>query len=155
MAWDEWEQAKAAVASRNDSEQMRLNRLPAEGSGPTGTGGGSPDLVVHDDVLGKLGDMARSLRDQLSKDGDHARVATFEASNDLFNGGLDMGAGLLEVHDAWNTKLATLKEACGHISNGLDYSRSTHRKTEQKIVLGMKALDGTLMTQSRIYDQIK
>ncbi|MEU3303385.1 hypothetical protein ABZ729_26770 [Streptomyces sp. NPDC006678] len=155
MAWDEWEQAKAAAANRSEPTQMRLNQLPAEGSGPSGTGGGSGDLVVHDDVLGKLGDMARSLREQLSNYGDHARVATFEASNDLFNSGLDMGAGLLQVHDAWNTKLATLKEACGHISNGLDYSRSTHRKTEQKLVLGMNALDGTPMTQSRIYDQIK
>ncbi|MFI1940571.1 hypothetical protein ACH44C_25895 [Streptomyces purpureus] len=150
MAWDEWEQSKAATA------QMRLNQLPAEGSGPGGPGGGgSGDLVVHDDVLGALGDMARSLRDQLSDHGDHARVATFEASNNLFNGGLDIGAGLLEVHDAWITKLATLKEACGHISNGLDYSRSTHRETEQKIELGLKALDGTPMTASRIYDQIK
>ncbi|MEV4684777.1 hypothetical protein [Streptomyces kurssanovii] len=148
MAWDEWEQSKAAVASRADTTQMRLNQLPAEGSA-------GQDLVVHDDVLGKLGDMARSLRNGLSTHGDHARVATFEASNDLFNNGLDMGAGLLEVHDAWNTKLATLKEACGHISNHLDYSRSVHAKTERKIELDMKALDGTLMTASRISDLLK
>ncbi|MFI2348319.1 hypothetical protein ACH492_14980 [Streptomyces sp. NPDC019443] len=146
MAWDEWEQAKSGSA------QTRLNQLPAEGGGG---GGGQSDLTVHDDELGKLGDMARSLREQLSTDGDHARVATFEASNELFNGGLDMGAGLLEVHDAWSTKLATLKEACGHISNHLDYSRSTHAKQETKINLGMQALDGKTMTVSRIYDQIK
>jgi hypothetical protein len=145
MAWDEWEQAKSGSA------QTRLNQLPAEGGG----GGGQSDLTVHDDELGKLGDMARSLREQLSTDADHARVATFEASNELFNGGLDMGAGLLEVHDAWSTKLATLKEACGHISNHLDYSRSTHAKQETKINLGMRALDGKTMTVSRIYDQIK
>ncbi|MGW7464076.1 hypothetical protein ACWGJT_05075 [Streptomyces xantholiticus] len=148
MAWDEWEQSKAAVASRADTTQMRLNQAPA------GANAGQ-DLVVHDDALGKLGDMARSLRNQLSTHGDHARVATFEASNDLVNNGLDMGAGLLEVHDAWNTKLATLKEACGHISNHLDYSRSVHAKAEQKIELDMKALDGTLMTASRINDLIK
>jgi hypothetical protein len=148
MAWDEWEQTKAAVASRADTTQTRLNQAPA------GANAGQ-DLVVHDDVLGKLGDMARALRSQLSTHGDHARVATFEASNDLVNSGLDMGAGLLEVHDAWNTKLATLKEACGHISNHLDYSRSVHAKTEQKIELDMKALDGTLMTASRIRDLLK
>lgn len=105
MAWDEWEQAKSG------STQTRLNQLPAEGGG---SGGGKDDLTVHDDELGKLGDLARSLREQLSTDGDHARVATFEASNQLFNDGLDMGSGLLEVHDAWSTKLATLKEACAH-----------------------------------------
>ncbi|MFK4224222.1 hypothetical protein OG729_23345 [Streptomyces sp. NBC_00210] len=146
MAWDEWEQAKSS------STQTRLNQLPAEGGG---SGGGKDDLTVHDDELGKLGDLARSLREQLSTDGDHARVATFEASNQLFNDGLDMGSGLLEVHDAWSTKLATLKEACAHISNHLDYSRSTHAKQEHKIVTGMQSLDGKTMTVSRIYDEFK
>lgn len=148
MAWDEWEQAKSSSA------QTRLNQLPADGGGGSG-GGGKDDLTVQDDELGKLGDMARSLRDQLSTDGDHARVATFDASNQLFNDGLDMGSGLLQVHDAWSTKLATLKEACAHISNHLDYSRSTHAKQEKKIVTGMQSLDGKTMTVSRIYDQFK
>nr|WSZ98105.1 hypothetical protein OH820_22725 [Streptomyces sp. NBC_00857] len=147
MAWDEWEQAKSSSA------QTRLNQLPADGGGSGG--GGKDDLTVQDDELGKLGDMARSLRDQLSTDGDHARVATFDASNQLFNDGLDMGSGLLQVHDAWSTKLATLKEACAHISNHLDYSRSTHAKQEKKIVTGMQSLDGKTMTVSRIYDQFK
>ncbi|MFF1421146.1 hypothetical protein [Streptomyces sp. NPDC058280] len=146
MAWDEWEQAKFSSA------QTRLNQLPTERGG---SGGGKDDLTVNDDGLGKLGDLARSLREQLSTDGDHARAATFEASNQLFNDGLDMGSGLLEVHDAWSTKLATLKEACAHISNHLDYSRSTHAKQEQKIVTGMQSLDGKTMTVSRIYDQFK
>ncbi|MFJ5221699.1 hypothetical protein [Streptomyces sp. NPDC088400] len=148
MAWDEWEQAKSSSA------QTRLNQLPADGGGGSG-GGGKDDLTVQDDELGKLGDMARSLRDQLSTDGDHARVATFDASNQLFNDGLDMGSGLLQVHDAWSTKLATLKEACAHISNHLDYSRSTHAEQEKKIVTGMQSLDGKTMTVSRIYDQFK
>ncbi|ALC20042.1 hypothetical protein ACH46N_00080 [Streptomyces pristinaespiralis] len=145
MAWDEWEQVKAASAASGSA--TRLNQLAASGSGS------GSDLTVHDNVLGKLGDMARSLHGQLATDGDHARVATFEASNDLFNGGLDMGAGLLEVHDAWNTKLRTLREACGHISNHLDHSRSTHAAEEKKIVLGMQDADGRTMTVSRIYDQ--
>ncbi|MFD5116683.1 hypothetical protein ACFWNG_30950 [Streptomyces sp. NPDC058391] len=152
MAWDEWEQAK--VGAEPGSAQTRLNQLPADGGAGT-SGGGKSDLTVHDDELGKLGDMARTLREHLSTDGDHARAATFDASNELFNGGLDMGSGLLELHDAWNTKLATLKEACAHISNHLDYSRSTHAKQERKIVTGMQSADGKTMTVSRIYDQIK
>ncbi|MEV6395771.1 hypothetical protein AB0M39_13485 [Streptomyces sp. NPDC051907] len=150
MAWDEWEQAKSGAIDAQ-STQMRLNGAP--GGHPST--GGKDDLTVYDDELGKLGDLARSLREQLSGDGDHARVATFEASNDLFNNGLDMGSGLLEVHDAWSTKLATLKEACGHISNHLDYSRSTHTKQERKIVLGLMDEGGNLMTVSRIHDQFK
>lgn len=146
MTWDEWEQAKAE-SSAADPIRTRLNQLPAQGGASTG------DLVVHDDELGKLGDLARSLRQQLSADGDHARTATFEAANDLFNGGLEMGGALLEVHDAWLTKLGTLKEACGHISNHLDHSRSTQGAQERKIVTGMQSLDGGLMTVSRINQQ--
>ncbi|MEO3976234.1 hypothetical protein [Streptomyces sp. CAU 1734] len=144
MTWDEWERSKANAA------RMSLNQLPAEGSGAAG---GAGDLVVHDDTLGRLGELARSLRDRLGKDGDHARVATFDAAVSLSNDGLDMGGGLLEVHDAWSTKLATLREACGHISNHLDFSRSVHREDERKIELGLRSADGKPMTASRIRDQ--
>ncbi|MER6999262.1 hypothetical protein [Streptomyces sp. NPDC000410] len=68
MAWDEWEQAKTAAANRSETDRMRLNQLPAEDKPSSGPGGGSGDLVVHDDVLGALGDMARSLRDQELQD---------------------------------------------------------------------------------------
>ncbi|MGS2589746.1 hypothetical protein [Streptomyces hebeiensis] len=155
MVWDEWEQAKAGGGGGGPAG-TRLNQLASNRSGGnSGSGGGQRDLIVHDDELGKLGDMARTLREQMANDGDHARVATFDASTELFNDGLDMGAGLLELHNAWNTKLATLKEACAHISNHLDYSRSSHAKQEQKIVTDMRDADGNTMTVSRIYDQIR
>ncbi|MFJ6069423.1 hypothetical protein ACIQFU_01035 [Streptomyces sp. NPDC093065] len=122
MAWDEWEPIKAEAVQRQ-SAHTRLNQLPAEAGG----GSDSGDLVVHDDELGKLGNLAYDLLTQLSTDGDVARPSTFTASNSLFNDGLDMGAALLEVHDGWNTQLRTLKEACAHISNHLDFSRAGTR----------------------------
>ncbi|GAA4916339.1 hypothetical protein ACFPM3_21565 [Streptomyces coeruleoprunus] len=131
MAWDEWEQAKQDAAAT----RTRLNQLPpgADGRAPSPRA----DLVVHDDVLGALGDLARRLRDQVSRDGDHARVATSEAATELTADGLDTGGGLRAVHDAWITKLATLKDACAHISNHLDYSRATHRQDDHKIATDM------------------
>ncbi|MGV9290468.1 hypothetical protein [Streptomyces sp. NPDC003719] len=146
MAWDEWEQLKADTAGGRQTH-LRLNHLPAESGG-----GGDANLVVHDDELGKLGNMAYDLRERLHVDGDFARPSTFTASNDLFNDGLDMGSALLEVHDAWNTQLQTLNEACAHISNHLDYSRARHAKDEAHIVTGMRNATGDLMTTSRIND---
>src|SRR5690606_1523029 len=87
MAWDEWEQIKAEVAQKQ-ATSMQLNRVaPDPGHGG---GGAAPDLVVHDDQLGKLGNMAYDLRERLRVDGDLARPSTFKASIDLFNDGLDM-----------------------------------------------------------------
>ncbi|MEU3823337.1 hypothetical protein AB0E74_27540 [Streptomyces sp. NPDC030392] len=138
MAWDEWEQAKKDATTR-----MRLNQLPPDAQGPAM----SPDLVVHDKVLGAIGDMARELRDRVSRDGDHARAATAEAASELTADGLDLGGAMSAVHDAWTTKLATLKDACAHISNHLDYSRAVHAKDDQKVAADMPV--------SRIWDAIK
>lgn len=138
MAWDEWEQAKQDAATR-----MRLNQLPPDAGGPAV----NPDLVVHDQVLGALGDLARDLRARVSRDGDHARTATAEAASELAADGLDLGGAMSAVHDAWTTKLATLKDACAHISNHLDYTRSVHAADDRKIAADMPV--------SRIWDAIK
>lgn len=133
MAWEEWEQLKADAAERQ-AGQMRLNQLPV---GPGGRVG--QDLVVHDNVLGKLGNMAYDLRERFRVDSDHARQATFDASVELGNDGLDTGSALTELHDAWNSKAKVLKDACAHISNGLDFARSQHAKDEDKVATSIKA----------------
>lgn len=117
MSWNEREELKAEAVQRN-STQMQLNRLPDDPG--TGTGGGpsSADLVVHDDALGALGNLAYDLREQ------------FKASVNLFNDGLDLGAALTEMHDAWNAQQQALKGACAHISNHLDFTKAQHAKDE-------------------------
>ncbi|MEC4019184.1 hypothetical protein [Streptomyces sp. H27-D2] len=142
MAWDEWEQLKTQAADKR-SANMQLNQLPAEGGGGAADG----DLVVHDDELGKLGNVAYELREKFRVDSDFARPTTFTASVDLFNDGLDMGAALTELHDAWNTQTQTLKEACAHISNHMDFTRAQHAKDEVHIQ--------TEMSVSKINDYIK
>ncbi|MFD5965916.1 hypothetical protein ACFWGR_06770 [Streptomyces sp. NPDC060311] len=147
MAWEEWEQIKAEAAQQQPT-RMQLNQLPGNVGGDTSPG----DLVVHDDELGKLGNMAYDLLSQVSTDADMARPSTFTASNALFNDGLDMGSALLEVHDGWNTQLGTLKEACAHISNHLDFTRARHAEDESYVETGMHNAAGDLMTPSRIND---
>ncbi len=150
MAFDEeWMQAKERAAQ---SAAMQLNKLDA-GGGSSGNNGG--DLVVHDDQLGALGNMAHDLRSKLSVYGDQARPSTFDASIELFTDGLEMGSALTGLHDAWQTQLGTLKEACAHISNHLDYTKASHAKDEVKIATEMRNLEGQRMSVSRIYDFIK
>ncbi|WP_030737088.1 MULTISPECIES: hypothetical protein [Streptomyces] len=142
MAWDEWEQLKSEAAARNHAP-MRLNEAAPAGGGSAGNG----DLIVHDDELGRMGDTAYELRQKFGVDSDHARPSTFTASVDLFNDGLDMGAALTELHDAWNSQTKTLKDACAHISNHFDYTRAQHAKDQVKVA--------TSMPVSKIDDYIK
>ncbi|MER7697241.1 MULTISPECIES: hypothetical protein [unclassified Streptomyces] len=142
MAWDEWEQLKSEAAQR-DSARMRLNEATPGGGGTAGDG----DLVVHDDELGKMGNTAYELRQKFGVDSDFARPSTFTASIDLFNDGLDMGAALTELHDAWNTQAGTLKDACAHISNHFDFTRAQHAKDQVQVA--------TSLPVSKIDDYIK
>ncbi|MFF8915642.1 hypothetical protein ACF08M_20530 [Streptomyces sp. NPDC015032] len=149
MAWDEWEQLKNNAAEKY-SAHMQLNQIPADGGGGAADG----DLVVHDDELGKMGNTAYELRQKFGTDSDFARPSTFTASIDLFNDGLDMGSALTELHDAWNTQTATLKEACAHISNHFDFTRAQHSKDEVHVDTAMRNAGGDLMSVSKINDYI-
>ncbi|MBQ1108044.1 hypothetical protein ACFW84_26890 [Streptomyces anulatus] len=120
----EWAELRAAAAERG---AMQINSAPAQG------GGGSADLVVNRDDLGAIGNDAYELRTKLSKDGDHARPATFDAAIALTNGNFASGSAVLKVHDFWQTHLKTLLDSCAHISNHLDYTKALHAKDDVKI----------------------
>ncbi|MFF8504232.1 hypothetical protein ACF07L_26795 [Streptomyces anulatus] len=120
----EWAELRAAAAERG---ALQINSAPAQG------GGGSADLVVNRDDLGAIGNDAYELRTKLSKDGDHARPATFDAAIALTNGNFASGSAVLKVHDFWQTHLRTLLDSCAHISNHLDYTKALHSKDDVKI----------------------
>ncbi|MFJ5047845.1 hypothetical protein [Streptomyces sp. NPDC088719] len=120
----EWAELRAAAADRSATQ---LNSAPATG------GGGASDLVVNRDDLGAIGNDAYDLRTKLSKDGDHARPATFDAAIALTNGNFASGSAVLKVHDFWQTHLRTLLDSCAHISNHLDYTKAQHAKDDVKI----------------------
>ncbi|MFE9335172.1 hypothetical protein [Streptomyces sp. NPDC007063] len=136
MTFTEWEEAKAHAAG---DTRMRLNGYPAADH-PGGGSGGSLDLVVKDDELGKLGHLAYGLRQQLSSDGGHAATASGEAATSLTGEGLDMGAALGDLNEAWETKLKTLKDACGQLSEHLDYTRTASNRDEDKITEAMSSI---------------
>ncbi|MFF8613086.1 hypothetical protein [Streptomyces sp. NPDC015350] len=128
MAWNEWEQIKTEAA-RQRPTHMQTNGV----GGSAGASGGAADLVVNQDDLGAVGHEAYLLRSRLSRDGDHARSATFDAAIALTNGNFTSGAQLLKVHDRWNNQLRTLLDACARISDHLDYSKSVHAGNDADI----------------------
>lgn len=136
VTFTEWEEAKAHAAG---DTRMRLNGYPAADHPGCGTGS-ALDLVVEDDELGKLGNLAYGLRQQLGSDGGHAAAASGEAATSLTGEGLDMGAALGDLNEAWETKLKTLKDACGQLSDHLDYTRAAHHKDEDKITGAMSSI---------------
>ncbi|MER6157227.1 hypothetical protein ABT147_17030 [Streptomyces sp. NPDC001868] len=139
----EWAELRAAAAERT---AMRINSAPATGGG--GGGGGGKDLVVNRDDLGAIGNDAYDLLGRLTKEGDIARPATFDAAIALTNGNFVSGSAVLKVHDFWQTHLRTLLDACAQISNHLDYSKAQHAKDEAKI-------EGDLMRTSVLSDYMK
>ena len=118
------------------------------GGGGGGYGPVNPDLAVNQDNLGAIGHEAYGLRTRLSKEGDHARVATFEAAIALTNGKFVAGSALCQVHDRWNTHLRTLLDACTHVSNHLNYTKSAHAKDDVQI-------GGDLISVSKLNEYLK
>ncbi|OLZ66716.1 hypothetical protein AVW11_15000 [Streptomyces amritsarensis] len=127
MSFDEEWSAARATASSNAA--MRLNQAPADPGG--GTGGA--DLAFHQDQIGAVGSEAYKLHTRLQTDGKHAATATTEAAGALTREGFASGAALLKAGNLWETQVKTLVAACANISNGLNYSLSSHAKDEQQL----------------------
>ncbi|WP_030771714.1 hypothetical protein [Streptomyces sp. NRRL F-2664] len=123
---EEWSAARATASSQ---VAMRLNQAPADPGG--GTGGA--DLALDQDQIGAVGSEAYKLHTRLQTDGKHAATATTEAAGALTREGFASGAALLKANSVWESQVKTLVAACANISNGLNYSLSSHAKDEQQL----------------------
>ncbi|GHJ36131.1 hypothetical protein [Streptomyces sp. TS71-3] len=126
MAWDEWEQLKAAAAEKH-SARMELNSTP--GDNPSAGG----DLQVSQKDLAAVGDRAYKLWDRLGRDGKYADATTEKAAGDLKAHNLQLGAALSTTQAEWGKQLRTLLDACAQISNHLDYTGKVHSGNDQFI----------------------
>ncbi|MFE7277468.1 hypothetical protein [Streptomyces sp. NPDC057623] len=122
MAWEEWEQLKAAATERH-STQMQLNQLPVD---PGGGGGTQGDLVVGHADLEAVGKAAHALFEDFTTYSGHARVASTAAAGGLKGEGFALGAALAHVTERWSEQSKTLLDACAHISNHLRYTKNLH-----------------------------
>lgn len=127
MAWDEWEQLKAAAAERATA-QMQLNQVADPGGG--GTHG---DLVVGHSDLEAVGKAAHDLFEDFTRYSGHARVASEAAAGGLKSEGFALGGALAHVAKRWGEQTRTLADACAHISNHLRYTKSLHAADDSYI----------------------
>ncbi|MFF1497877.1 hypothetical protein [Streptomyces sp. NPDC058304] len=128
MSFDEeWAAARATAAA---DVSMRLNHVPVE---PGGSGGSGGDLELNQDHIGAIGTEAYKLYSRLQTDGKHAATATSEAAGALTKESFVSGAALLKVNAMWESQVKTLVAACANISNGLNYSLTSHAKDEQQL----------------------
>ncbi|MFD3330771.1 hypothetical protein [Streptomyces sp. NPDC058701] len=125
MSFDEeWSAARATATA---SVAMRLNQVAPE------PGGGGGDLEVNQDHIGAIGSEAYKLHTRLQTDGKHAATATTEAAGALTRENFASGAALSKAQTTWESQVKTLVAACANISNGLNYSLSSHAKDEQQL----------------------
>jgi hypothetical protein len=145
MAWEEWEQAKAAVRERRET-RMQLNQ--------TAPGSGSADaaLVVNRDDLGAVGHEAFILHGELKRRADIAGAgadpngsgSTMQAAIGLTSCNLGLGAELASTVEVWNAQVKHVLQACAHISNHLDYSRKLHAHEDARIADELRGRTGPL-----------
>ncbi|MDA5285042.1 hypothetical protein ACWGHM_04330 [Streptomyces sp. NPDC054904] len=139
MSFDEEWSAARATAAANVS--LRLNQ-----ASPPGPHAGGADLELNQDHIGAVGSEAHRLHSRLQTDGKHAAAATAEAAGALTREGFASGAALSRVNTRWESQVKTLVAACAQISNGLNYSLSSHHRDEQQLYAAFTTskLDGYL-----------
>ncbi|MFC9286771.1 hypothetical protein [Streptomyces sp. NPDC057052] len=128
MAWEEWEQLKAAAAERRTT-QMQLNQMPAD-QGGTGSGGGVGKLRSDKAAWTKAGEDVGSLREDLGKAWGKAESGQT---------GLGKGTGILTaatqqgVYDSWERRVKDISELCDGLAGVLEKIGNDQLRTDQAI----------------------
>ncbi|MER6994685.1 hypothetical protein [Streptomyces sp. NPDC000410] len=108
MAWEEWDQIKAEVTTRQ-ADQMRLNQLAPERGG----GGTTPDLASSP---AKKQAAVKAINDDLEpgveRDGKHAAVSVSAVVKEFGardGHGWDTSGALKKAHEAWEKQVKMLR----------------------------------------------
>ncbi|TVZ75923.1 hypothetical protein [Streptomyces sp. BK340] len=129
MAWDEWEQLKAAAVERQ-SAHMQLNQLPADLGGTSSGGGVSGKLRSDKAAWSTAGDGVGDLRDNISK----ALAQLGEGQKGL---GKDSGcltaAAQREVHTSWERYVGDVSGRCDKLAGLLEKVGNDQLRTDEAI----------------------
>ncbi|GAA2576121.1 MULTISPECIES: hypothetical protein [Streptomyces] len=153
MVWDEWETLKADAAARQ-STGMQLDQLA-----PSGSGGGQ-DLVVYQDDLGAVGHDAYLLFEGISEKADIAGAGadktgagtSARAASSLTSAGFAMGPALKSTVEIWTSQVDSVRQACAHISDHLDFSKKRHAEDDAKVG---SVIRGQALPVSRLNEYFK
>ncbi|MDF3141214.1 MULTISPECIES: hypothetical protein [unclassified Streptomyces] len=142
MAWDEWEQLKAAVAERH-AAQMQLNQLPADQGGSSTSGVyGPPSGKLRSDraAWSKAGKDVGALRGNIGK-----ALAKLEDGQK----GLGDASGSLtaaaqrDVYDSWERYVKDVSRRCDALAGVFEKVGNDQMRTDEAV----KAEIATLKVQ--------
>ncbi|MFF0386023.1 hypothetical protein [Streptomyces sp. NPDC004286] len=130
MAWEEWDQLKAAAVERQ-SAQMRLNQLPGDLGSSTPVGGGISGRLRSDKAAwSKAGSDVGDLRDNISK-------ALTKLEQDTKGLGEDAGcltaAARREVHTSWERYVKGVSGRCEKLAGLLENVGKDQLRTDEAI----------------------
>ncbi|MFB6671798.1 hypothetical protein ACFCWG_05220 [Streptomyces sp. NPDC056390] len=79
-----------------------------------------------------------------------------QAATALKVGNFEMGSALeTTAVSVWTTQVETVLQACGHISDHLDYSKKLHAQGDATIAVDLHQRDGSAVPVSRLNDLLK
>lgn len=124
MAWEEWEQLKAATAEQH-STQMQLNQVEPD------SGGGTGNLVSNKAAWAKAGQDIGSLREGIG-------TALGKLSEGQKGLGADTGcqtsAAQKEVQDSWESYLKSVSRRCGSLAGLLEKIGNDQLTTDKAVM---------------------
>ncbi|MVO90083.1 hypothetical protein GPA10_36365 [Streptomyces sp. p1417] len=124
MAWEEWEQLKAAAIAR-ESSRMQLNQVPPEPGGDGGT------LVSNKAAWSRAGHDVGSFREPLAG----ALRALSDGQGGLgADAGCRTGAAQKDVYDSWERYVERLGKRCGRLAGLLEKAGSDQYRTDESIM---------------------
>lgn len=140
MAWEEWEQLKAAAAERQ-SAHMQLNQLPADrGATSTGPTYGPPSGRLRSDkaAWSKAGEGLGELRTDMGK----ALTKLEDAQTGLDKGSAFLTAAAQQgVFDSWTRRVKDIDEWCDGLAGVLEKTGNDQLRTDEAIQAEIAALN--------------
>ncbi|MEU6774173.1 hypothetical protein [Streptomyces sp. NPDC046759] len=138
MAWEEWEQLKAAAADRH-SARMQLNQLPGDQNGPRSGGRGASGRLRSDKKAWSAAcEAVGDLRDNIGK----ALTKLEHCTTGLGNGsGCSTAAAQKSVYDSWERRVKDIGELCDGLAGVLGKVGHDQLRTDEAIkaeIAGLK-----------------
>ncbi|MFF0745558.1 hypothetical protein ACFYVL_34670 [Streptomyces sp. NPDC004111] len=123
MAWEEWEQLKAATAEQHTT-QMQLNQVDPGVGGNTGT------LVANKAAWAKAGQDVGSLREGIGQ----ALGKLSDGQNGLgADAGCETAAAQKEVHTSWERYVKSVNKRCESLAGLLTKVGNDQVRTDQEV----------------------
>ncbi|MEV8559511.1 hypothetical protein AB0478_24315 [Streptomyces sp. NPDC051917] len=138
MAWDEWEQLKAAVVERH-STRMQLNQLPGDQNGTSPSGSAASGRLRSDKkAWSEAGEGVGGLRDNIGKTLtklEHGQTGLGKGSS------CSTAAAQKSVYESWQRRVKDISELCDGLAGVLEKVGHDQLKADEAVkaeITGLK-----------------